>query len=307
MKHTVLKILTLILGLFLFTGTAAEAKLKIVTTTTDLGALTWAVGGDRVEVITLAKGYQNPHSVAAKPSFMAQMQNADGLVKIGLDLDMWVDLLIDGSRNENIYSGCPGHIEASTGVDVLEIPTTKIDKSHGDIHIYGNPHYWLDPMNGIIMMDNISRGLSMLSPQDAAYFKQNKDSYSKQIKSALQGWLKQMAPYRGKKIVTYHKSWSNFAKRFGLDVIGYIESKPGVPPTANDIANLIAKMKAENAKVIIMEPYFSDQVPKLVAEKTGGIVLVLPPSVGGVQGINTYIDLFNYDIGKLVETFKKGY
>ncbi|HPZ09274.1 MAG TPA: metal ABC transporter substrate-binding protein [Candidatus Eremiobacteraeota bacterium] len=299
------KLITFIMIFLLFAANKTEAKLKVVTTTTDLGDLTSGVGGDRVEIITLSKGYQNPHTVYAKPSFMAKMQNADAFVKVGLDLDMWGDTLIDGSRNEDIYLGAPGHIDASIGCEILEIPTVKLDKSQGHIHIYGNPHYWLDPLNGIKIMDNICKGLCIIDPDDANYFKQNKENYSKEIKSSLQGWLKQMEPYKGRKIVTYHNSWPNFAKRFNLDIVGYIEPKPGVPPTANDIAKLIGVMKEEQAKVIIMEPYFSDQVPKLVAEKTGAILLVLPPSVGGVEGVNTYKDLFNYNIGKFIEAFKK--
>ncbi len=306
MKKTVSIFIALLL-LTLFISGAAEAKLKVVATTTDLGVLAEAVGGDKVEVITLAKGYQNPHMVDAKPSFMAQMQDADAFIKVGLDLDMWNEALLEGSRNENIYQGSPGHIDASVGCEILEIPTVKLSKSEGHIHIYGNPHYWLDPLNGIKIMDNICRGLSIISPDDAAYFKQNKEKYAKKIKDALAGWEKKMEPYKGCKIVTYHSSWPNFAKRFGLEVAGYVEPKPGVPPTANDIANLIGIMKADNVKVIVMEPFYSDQVPKLVAEKTGAVLLVLPPSVEGVEEIKTYTDLFDYNIGKLVEAFKKVY
>ena len=307
MKKT-FKVLFAVLFLTLFAfSVQAEAKLKVVATTTDLGFLAEKVGGDRVEVITLAKGYQNPHMVQAKPSFMAQMQNADAFIKVGMDLDMWNEALIDGSRNEEIYQGAPGHIDASVGCEILEIPTVKLSKSEGHIHIYGNPHYWLDPLNGIKIMDNICRGLSIISPDDAAYFKENKEKYSKEIKTCLEKWQKKMEPYKGYKVVTYHSSWPNFMERFGLEVVGHIEPKPGVPPTANDISNLIGIMKAENAKVIVMEPFYSDQVPKLVAEKTGAEVLVLPPSIGGVEGVNTYTDLFDYNIGKIIEAFKKVY
>ncbi len=301
MKH----LIAFMMIFLLFASNKTEAKLKVVTTTSDLGALAGEVGRDKVDVISLGKGYQNPHNVPAKPSFMAKMQNADVFIRIGMDLDIWSNLLLDGCRNDRIYKNAPGNIDASKGCDILEIPTTKIDKSQGDIHIYGNPHYWLDPMNGIKMMDNICKGFSKVDPEDAKYFNANKELYEKEIKTSLQGWLKQMEPYKGRKIVTYHNSWPNFAKRFGLDIVGYIEPKPGVPPTANDIANLISVMKEEHAKIIIMEPYFSEQVPKLVAEKTGATVLILPPSVGGAEGVNTYTDLFNYNIGKLVAAFKK--
>ncbi|OGW14111.1 MAG: hypothetical protein A3G93_10570 [Nitrospinae bacterium RIFCSPLOWO2_12_FULL_45_22] len=280
------------------------SKIKVVTTTTDLKALTEAVGGEKGEVESIARGYQNPHFVEAKPSHMIKLRKADMFVKVGLELELWAQVLTEGSRNRKIYPGADGYIDASEGVELLEIPTGQIDRSLGDIHIFGNPHYWLDPMNGIAIMENILRGLTHLAPQDAEYFRKNKEEYAQHLQEATAKWIKRMEPYRDTKIVTYHNSWPNFAKRFGLKVVGYIEPKPGIPASPAHLASLISLMQRKKVKVIIMEPYFSDQAPRLVASKTGAQVLVLPPSVGGAEGVNSYIALFEHNISKLIETFE---
>jgi zinc/manganese transport system substrate-binding protein len=290
--------------IFVHTVGLGASKIKVVTTTTDLKVLTEAVGGEKVEVESIARGYQNPHFVEAKPSHMIKLRSADMFVKVGLDLELWAQVLTEGSRNRNIYPGGNGYIDASIGVELLEIPPGQIDRSLGDIHIFGNPHYWLDPMNGIAIMENVLRGLTNIAPQDAKYFIENKEEYGKRLREATAKWIKQMEPYRDTKIVTYHNSWPNFANRFGLKVVGFIEPKPGIPASPAHIASLISLMQREKVKVIIMEPYFSDQAPQLVAGKTDAQVLVLPPSVGGVEGLNSYIELFEYNISKLIETFE---
>lgn len=284
---------------------AAEAKIRVITTTEDLAALTRAVGGDKVEVESLTRGYQNPHSVEMKPSYMRKLNRADLFVKVGLDLELWSQMLVDGSRNPKIFPGAPGYVDASVGAEILQIPTTRVDRSLGDIHLLGNPHYWLDPLNGKVVLQNILDGLTRVSPADAEYFRKNKEAYAKKIDEALQRWLKMMEPYRGTKVVTYHNSWPNFVKRFGLDVVSFIEPKPGIPPSSSHVLSLIEKMKREDVRIIIMEPYFQPDVPRLVAEKTGGKVVVLPPSTGGEKGADDYIALFDHHLKKLIDAFKE--
>lgn len=284
---------------------AAEAKIQVITTTEDLAALTRAVGGDKVEVESLAKGYQDPHAVEMKPSYMRKLNRADLFVKAGLDLEIWSQLLVDGSRNPKIFPGASGYVDASVGAEILEIPTTRVDRSLGDIHLLGNPHYWLDPLNGKVVLQNILDGLTRVSPADVEYFRKNKEAYARKIDEALQRWLKMMEPYRGTKVVAYHNSWPNFAKRFGLDVVGFIEPKPGIPPSSSHLLALIEKMKRENVKIIIMEPYFPPDAPRFVAEKVGGKVVVLLPSVGGEKGIDDYIALFDHNLKKLITAFQE--
>lgn len=284
-----------------FGGFAFAAKLKVVTTTTDLRALAEAVGGDRVEVESLLRGYQDPHSVEIKPSYLLKLKRADLFIRIGLDLDLWADSLLEGARNGRILKGGPGYLDTSVGIEVLEVPTGRVDRSLGDIHILGNPHYWLDPENGKRIAAAILGALSRLAPQDAPAFQRNYAAFVKQLDEAMARWQRQMEPYRGVKLVTYHKSWPYFARRFSLVVAGFVEPKPGVPPSPSDLASLIRRMKEEGVKLIVMEPYQSEAVPRRIAQETGATIVVLPPSVGGEPGVDTYMALFDRIIEKLTK------
>ncbi|MFN3476512.1 MAG: metal ABC transporter substrate-binding protein [Candidatus Methylomirabilales bacterium] len=285
----------------LFCGFAFAARLKVVTTTTDLRAIAEAVGGDRVEAESLLRGYQDPHNVEIKPSYLLKLRRADLFIRVGLDLDPWADPLLDGARNGRILKGGPGYLDASAGIEVLEVPTSRVDRSLGDIHIFGNPHYWLDPENGKRSAAAILGALSRLAPQEAPVFQHNYAAFVKRLDEAMAKWQKQMEPYHGVKIVTYHKSWSYFARRFGLVVAGFIEPKPGVPPSPSDLVSLINRMKEEGIKLIVMEPYQSEAVPRRIAQETGARVVILPPSVGGERGVDEYIALFDRIIEKLTE------
>lgn len=293
--------IALAISIFTLIDVSAAPKIKVVTTTTDLKSLVEAVGKDRVEVTSIAKGYQDPHFVEAKPSDMIKLKNADMFAKVGLDLEIWSQLLIDGSRNEKIFQGRVGHVDASVGVKLLQIPELKLDRSMGDIHLFGNPHYWLDPSNGKVILENILKSLEQVSPGGSEYFRKNKDEYIREIDNSISRWAKDMEPYKGTKVVTYHNSWPNFAEAFGLEVVGYVEPKPGIPSPPTHIASLIELIKKEKVKIIIVEPYFSEKLPNLIANSTGSRVLILPPSVGGVKGVDTYIGLFDYNISRLVE------
>ena len=299
--------LLLVIGLLLGATPATSAdKLKVVTTTEDLAALAREVGGDRVEVESIARGYQDPHFVEAKPSFILKLNTADLLVLVGLQLEIgWLPPLITQSRNPRIQVGAPGYLDASRHCQILEIPTGEITRAMGDVHPSGNPHYWLDPANGRRVAEAIRVKLTELRPADAAYFQQRFDDFSRRLAEAEKGWEAKMAPYRGRKVVTYHRSWPNFTARFGLDVVGFVEPKPGIPPSPGHTLELINYMKQERIKLILVEPYFDLKTPKAVARATGAEVVVLLPSVGGEKEVTDYFQLFDYDLDLLVAAFQR--
>ena len=285
---------------------ALAATPKVVTTTEDLASLVREVGGDKVVVDAIARGYQDPHFVDPKPSFILKLHDADLLVAVGRELEIgWLPPLLTLSRNAKIQPGSPGYIDASIGVRILELPTGQITRAMGDVHPQGNPHYWLDPENGRVIAKSILEALDRLSPGDEAYFKQRYADFDKRLTDAQARWAATMAPYKGTKIVTYHRSWPNFTERFGLDVIGYVEPKPGIPPSPSHTLEVIGEMKKQQAKVILVEPYFDTKTPDSIAREVGGKVLVLSPSVGGVKEASDYIKLFDYDVSQLAATFKQ--
>jgi len=282
----------------------AAAKLKIMTATMDLASLAQEVGGDKVEVESIARGYQDPHFVDAKPSFLLKLKRADLLIVVGLELEIgWLPPLINQSTNPKIQVAAPGYLDASRFARILEIPTGQVTRAEGDVHPLGNPHYWLDPENGLRIAKGIADKLSEMRPEDAAYFAQRYADFEQRLKQADQRWLAEMKPYEWRKIVTYHRSWPNFAEHFHLNVVGYVEPRPGIPPSPQHTVELIQQMKRENVKVIVVEPYFDLKTPNSIARETGGQVLVLPPSVGGEKEITDYFKLFDYDISKLKQAF----
>jgi zinc/manganese transport system substrate-binding protein len=282
----------------------SAGKLKIMTATTDLASLAQEVGGDKVEVESIARGYQDPHFVDAKPSFLLKLKRADLLIVVGLELEIgWLPPLINQSTNPKIQVAAPGYLDASRFAKILEIPTGQVTRAEGDVHPLGNPHYWLDPENGLRIAKGIADKLSEMRPEDAAYFAQRYADFEQRLKQADQRWLAEMKPYEGRKIVTYHRSWPNFAEHFHLNVVGYVEPRPGIPPSPQHTVELIQQMKRDNVKVIVVEPYFDLKTPNSIARETGGQVLVLPPSVGGEKEITDYFKLFDYDISKLKQAF----
>jgi zinc/manganese transport system substrate-binding protein len=291
----------------LFSPSAAEAKkLKVITTLTDLASLTQEVGGDKIEVEALAKGYQDPHFVEPKPSFLLKLRNADLLISVGLELEIgWLPPLITQSGNPRIQPGGTGYLDASQFAEILEIPQGKVTRAEGDVHPMGNPHYWLDPDNGRRMAKGIAAKLGEMDPPDAAYFQQRYQDFEKRLAEADKKWLAAMAPYRNRKVVTYHRSWPNFAKHFNLDVIGYIEPRPGIPPTPSHTIELVNQMKREGVKIQLIEPYFDLKTPNSIASMTSGKVVVLLPSVGGKPEVTDYFKLFDYDINLLTQAFQQ--
>jgi zinc/manganese transport system substrate-binding protein len=303
-KHFVIMIVLLILGFFLPTIAQAK-KLNIVTSTTDMAALTQEVGGDKVNVEAIAKGYQDPHFVEAKPSFLLRLRQADLLISVGLQLEIgWLPPLITQSGNPRVQVGAAGYLDASQFAEILEIPQGTVTRAEGDVHPLGNPHYWLDPDNGRRIARGIAGKLGELDPGDAPYFQQRFQDFDKRLTAAEQKWDAEMKPYRGRKVVTYHRSFPNFAKHFGLDVIGYVEPRPGIPPTPSHTLDLIQQMKRENAKIVLVEPYFDLKTPQSIGRATGAQVIVYLPSVGGEKQVTNYFELFDYDIGLLTKAFQ---
>jgi ABC-type Zn uptake system ZnuABC Zn-binding protein ZnuA len=284
----------------------AQSKLNVIATTEDLASIAREVGGDHVTVDSIAKGYQDPHFVEAKPSFILKLQKADLLILVGRDLEIgWLPPLIQQSRNSKVQVGAQGYLDASLQARILEVPQGQITRAEGDVHPLGNPHYWLDPENGKIIAREIFDKFAQFRPNDRAYFEQHLNDFVSRLNDAQKRWAALMAPYKGTKVVTYHRSFPNFAERFGLEVFGYVEPKPGIPPTPQHTLDLINDMKRMNVKVVLVEPYFDLKTPNAIGRGTGAEVLVLPPSVGGVKEATDYFKLFDYDVDLLVNAIKK--
>ncbi|MGB7220144.1 MAG: metal ABC transporter substrate-binding protein [Vicinamibacterales bacterium] len=284
----------------------AQSKLNVMTTTEDLASIAREVGGDRITVESIAKGYQDPHYVEAKPSFILKLQRADLLVLVGRELEVgWLPPLILQSRNAKIQAGADGYLDASLEAQILDIPTGQITRAMGDVHPLGNPHYWMDPENGKHIARQIAGTLSRLRPNDRAYFEQRLGDFTLRLDAAEKRWLAMMAPYKGTKMVTYHRSFPNFAERFGLDIVGYVEPRPGIPPSPQHTLDLINEMKRANVKLVLVEPYFDLKTPNAIGRATGAEVLVMPPSVGGVKEVTDYFKLFDYNLGLLIDAIRK--
>jgi len=297
------KILTLAI-MMLFTSASFAGTIKVVTTLMDLKSITEFVGGDKVSVTSIATGYQNPHFVDPKPSYIIGLSNADLFVTIGLDLETgWSPQLLTSSRNPKIQKGNPGYVDASDGVSLLQVPTSA-NRGEGDIHIFGNPHYWLDPMNGKIIARNICNGLERVDPSNKIFYEANLKTFDDRIDAKMKEWQAKMAPFRGANVIAYHNEWVYFETRFGLHVVDFMEPKPGIPPTPSQLVKVINEIKANNIKVIISSPYFTTSSSDVVAKQTGVKVLTLATSTGAFDAVKNYFDLFDYDINQLTAALK---
>jgi zinc/manganese transport system substrate-binding protein len=287
----------------LLAAAPAFAAVRVVTSLQDFASIADAVGGKRVETFSLAKGYQDPHFVEPKPSFVLKLSRADLLIVAGLELETgYLPPLIDQSRNDKIRPGAPGYLDASVGCDILERPTGVVTRAMGDVHPFGNPHFWLDPENGRIIARAISDRLSRLDPGGAADYRAGLAAFEAKLTEGEKRWEAALAPYAGTELVTYHNSWPNFLKRFRLVAAGYVEPKPGIPPSPSHIVELIDLMRTKKIPVILMEPYFDRKTPAMIASKTGAKLLVFIPSVGGVPETKDYFSLFDYDVQLLAKT-----
>jgi ABC-type Zn uptake system ZnuABC Zn-binding protein ZnuA len=294
--------LLLMAGALALAPRAAEAQLKVVTSTTDLYDIAKSVGGDRISASHIGEGYQDPHFIEAKPSFVLQLRNADVWAFVGLDLEIgWMPLLLDGARNPKIRQGGSGYLDASTAIHVLDTPQGNVDRSMGDVHPLGNPHYWLDPENGRRIARMFQAKFSQLDPKNAAAYASNEKAFETRLNAAEQGWAADLATIRGKPVVAWHTSWRYFAEYNGMNIVAFMEPKPGVPPSPSHLYEVIQAVKRTGAKAIVMEPFYDRKVADLVAKQTGIKVLILPPSVGGIRGadVNDYVSLMKYDMAQL--------
>jgi zinc/manganese transport system substrate-binding protein len=278
---------------------AAGAKLRVVATISDLGSLTEAVGGDLVEVAVLARGTQNPHDLEVRPSLMVKARRADALVMNGLELDPWVEAVVLGANNAKLAAGTPGRIDASRDIPVLDAPTTRVDRSMGDVHPLGNPHYTLDPGLAPIITRNIVDGLARLAPEHRATFERNRQAFLGRLEPALVAWTKILEPHRGAKVVSYHANFAYFLSRFGLVPLGAIEDRPGIPPTPAHLARLVRAMKDDRVKVVVVEPWNDRKLAARIAGEAGAQAMVLAPSVGALPGTDTYLDMVDHNVRAL--------
>ncbi len=305
MKKTSLLAAALLLALLAPAPARAARKLRVVTTLSDFASLAQTIGGDRVEASSLAKGYQDPHFVEPKPSFILRLHDADLLIVAGLELEIgYLPPLLDQARNDAIRPSGKAYLDASIGCEILDKPTTQVTRAMGDVHPYGNPHFWLAPANGRVIARAIAAKLSELDSDGTAVYGKNLADFEARLAEAEGRWTKMMAPYAGTKIVTYHSSWPNFAKYFKLDVVGFLEPKPGVPPTPQHKLEIINLMLEQKVPLILMEVYFDRKDPDFVASKTGAKVLVLTPSVGGEPSAKDYVSLFDSDIKRITSALK---
>jgi zinc/manganese transport system substrate-binding protein len=297
-------LLTLLATFAIFGANTQAAKLRVVTTLTDLKSITEFVGGDKVDVFAIATGFQNPHFVDPKPSYILKLSKADMFVTVGLDLETgWVPPLLNSARNSAVMKGGDGYVDASVNVPLLQVPSS-VNRAEGDIHIFGNPHYWLDPAVGKIIAQNICDGLVRLDRADEAFFRANLAKFNGMIDAKIKEWTAKLAPFKGAKVIAYHNEWVYFEQRFGLQIVDFLEPKPGIPPTPSQLAKVINEMKRDKIKVIITSPYFTAESAELVARNAGGKVVTLATSVGANDNIKSYIDLFDYNIAKMIDALK---
>lgn len=281
----------------------AAAQLKVVTSTTDLHDIATAVGGSRIRATHIAEGYQDPHYVEAKPSYVLQLRDADVFAFVGLDLEVgWMSLLLEGARNSKIARGAPGYVDVSAVIPVLDVAAGRVDRSQGDVHPLGNPHYWLDPENAKRIAARFQQVFSQLDPAGASTYAANAATFAKQVDAAARTeWAPLLAKIKGKPVVAWHTSWRYFAQYTGVNIVGFVEPKPGVPPSAQHLAGLVQTMRRTGAKVIIMEPFYDRKVADRIAGLTGATVLVLPPSVGGIKGVNSYLAMMRHNLTQLAD------
>ncbi len=295
MKHFIA-----VVGLLVAAALPLQAKVTAVASSSDLASIVAEIGGDKVEVSSIGQGKSNLHFVEMLPSYMLKASKANVYFKIGLSMDQWAGGIIDGARNDKLVV-----VDCSTNIPVLEKPTGKVDASMGDVHPDGNPHYWLDPRNGKVIAQNVLEGLSKADPSNAAQYKANYDSFTARLDSAWQVWSGRAATLKGMQIVSYHSTFVYFANAFGIDVIGYVEPKPGIEPTPSHTSELIDMMKQRNVKVIFREPYYSERAPNAIAKETGATVCTAPSSVGGTETAKDYFSLFDTLIGLLMNASGK--
>lgn len=271
------------------------ANVKAVTTLTIIYDLVKNIGKDKVEVDYLCRGNQDPHFLEVMPSYMLKLRNADLVFEIGLDLEKWLPQLIDGSRNNNIQI-----VDLSQDIEKKEVPSAKMDARYGDVHPYGNPHYYLDPLDVKIMAKEVYDALATQDPENTSYYEKNYNNYVKLLDAKIIEWNNKMAKVKDKPIVFFHASWIYFTDQYGIKVVGFVEPKPGIPPTPSHNADVINLIKKSGAKIIVMENYYSDAAPNQISQITGVKVLKVPVGLFGTEGIDSYFKMMDYIVDQIV-------
>ena len=285
----------LLISILIITSSISFANVKAVTTLTIIYDLVKNIGKDKVDVNYLCRGNQDPHFLEVMPSYMLKLRNADLVFEIGLDLEKWLPQLIDGSRNTNIQV-----IDLSQDIEKKEVPTKKMDARYGDVHPYGNPHYYLDPLDVKIMAKEIYDALATQDPENASYYEKNYIDYIKQLDTKITEWKNKMTKAKGKPIVFFHSSWIYFADQYGIKIAGYVEPKPGIPPTPSHNAEVINLIKKTGIKMIVMENYYSDAAPNQIAQITGVKVIKVPVGLFGTEGIDSYFKMMDYIVNQII-------
>lgn len=302
MRRVTILIAVVLAGLALSTAAAlAAAKIRVVTTIPDLKSLTQAVGGDRVDVESLTRGTQNFHEAEVRPSMMLKLRKADLLIENGVDLDAWIDVAVQGANNAGIARGGRGRVAISQGISLLDVPSTRVDRSGGDVHPLGNPHFSLDPGLAPAITQTIVDALARIAPGDRATFEKNREAFLARLDGEMAKWTKAMEPFRGRRVVVYHPSFVYFLARFGLVQAGMVEDRPGIPPSPQHLVNLIRLMKEQQIGVILVEPWNDVKLATRVAEEAGARALVMASAVGAVKGSDDYIAAIDYNINALVK------
>jgi zinc/manganese transport system substrate-binding protein len=306
--NTIMKTIlhSLTLAALILATAATQAKLAVIATTSDLRSLAREIGGDKVDVTTLAKPTEDPHFVDAKPSFIVKLNHADAVVEGGAELEIgWLPPLLEGARNTKLDSGAPGHIACNAGIQLLEIPST-LDRSKGDIHAAGNPHYMMDPANAKIVAQHIADSFCKLDEKNTGSYRANLKKFNDQLTVRLEEWVKKLEPFKGQRVVAYHNSWPYFSERFGVKIDLFLEPKPGLPPTPAHLAEVIAKMKVEKVRAIFVEPHLNRKTADKVSGETGATVVSVAQFPGGVKGTDGgYIPLMDYLVTSLAKALEE--
>ena len=306
MKSIYLTRMTAAVALIFATASSATAQIRVVATTPDLAALAREIGGSAVSVVALAKPTEDPHFVDAKPSHIVTLNRADVLIEGGAELELgWLPPLLESSRNAKIGAGAPGRVVASSGIRMLEIPSS-FDRSKGDVHSLGNPHFLMDPANVKTVARNIAARFSRVDAKSASAYAANLARFNSRIDAKTAEWQRALAPFRGSKIVTYHKDFVYFASRFGLVVVDELEPKPGIAPSPAHLARVISDMKAQGVKVVLLQPYQNRRTAETVARRTGAAVLEMPQQPGAKPGTASYFGMMDYLVNTLAGAFRGG-
>src|SRR6266581_9163005 len=295
----ILLILSILLCAF-----SAQAKINVVATLADFGSLAREIGGDNVSVTVLAKPTEDPHFVDARPSFVVALRSTDVLIDGGAELELgWLPPLLQNARNAKIEIGKPGRVQASEGVRLMEVPAN-LTRAAGDVHALGNPHFGVDPIIAKAIAQHIARSFSAIDPANASFYNANYAKSEAAINAKLQEWGAAMLPFKGQHVVAYHDSWPYFGHRFGLNIDIFLEPKPGIPPSPSHLAEVIAQMKSQQIKAIIVEPYHDRKIAERAASATGAKVVDFAQYPGALPNTDTYIKLIDALVSRLAEALK---